>query len=170
MKKSTRARPVVESLESMTLLSTAVAHLHEAAKPAVHVAPAPAATPAVAAEATVHAEAVVTLRGTLKGTGKLNGTSGTVSGSGNLGSVGKATFKLTASLNNLPSSVTLSTKKGNLRLQAASPLVGSGTSGSTTYTIVGGTKAYAQATGSGTAIGTFSLARGNKLAVTIRFV
>ena len=160
MKKSTRVRPAVESLESMMLLSTVVAHVHELAAPAAHVAPAAAPT--------VSAEATITLHGTLTGSGKISGTSATVSGSGNLGSVGKTTFKLTANLLNPPTSVTLSTKKGNLYLQASSALVGSGASGSTTYSIVGGTKSYAHATGSGTVLGTYSLAKG-KLAVTIRF-
>ena len=154
MKKSTRIRPVVESLESMMLLSTAVAEVHALAKPAaVHI---------------VTAEQAVTLHGTLKGSGTLSGTSATISGSGNLGSVGASTFKIKANLLSPPSSITLSTKKGNLYLSAASPLVGSGTSGSTTYTITGGTKAYAHATGAGSVVGTYTLS-GKKLGVTIRF-
>lgn len=177
MKKSTRIRPAVESLESMLLLSTAAAPAHGLVKAAAHVAPiAPVATATVHAEptvhaaaATVHAEAVVALRGTLKGTGKIAGTSAVVNGSGKLGAVGQTTFKLAANLLNPPTSVTLNAKKGKLFLQAASPLVGSGNTGSTTYNIVGGTKAYANATGSGSVIGTYSLAK-NKVTVTIRFV
>ena len=74
MKKSTRLRPVVESLESMMLLSTAVAHVHELAQTQTHLVTAEAVT--------------LNLQGTLHGTGKVSGTSATVSGSGNLGSVG----------------------------------------------------------------------------------
>ena len=155
MKKSTRIRPVLESLESMMLLSTAVAHVHSPAQPAADV---------VSAEATK----TVTLHGTLKGTGKISGTSAALSGSGNLGAVGTASFKINASLTNPPTSITLTTKKGNLYLTAASSLVGSGTSGSTTYEITGGTKTYANATGEGSVAGSYSLAKG-KLAVTIRF-
>ncbi len=154
MKKSTRIRPVVESLESMMLLSTAVVELHALAKPVVHV---------VTVEATT-----VNLQGTLHGTGKVSGTSAAVSGSGNLGKVGNATFKLKADLTSPPTSVTLSTKKGNLYLQASSALVGAGSNGSTTYTITGGTKGYANATGSGSVIGSYSLAKG-KLSLTIHF-
>ncbi len=155
MKKSTRIRPVIESLESMMLLSTAVAHVHAVVQPAAHV---------VVAESTP----VVALHGTLKGAGKITGTSAAISGSGNLGSVGATTFKVNANLLNPPSSITLSTKKGNLYLSAASSLVGSGTSGSTTYQITGGTKAYAHATGGGSVLGSYSLVKG-KLAVTIHF-
>ena len=161
MKKSTRIRPVVESLESMMLLSTAVAHLHPLAQPVAHI---------VTAEATkAVAPVTVALHGTIKGTGKINGTSAALSGSGNLGSVGATTFKVNANLLNPPTSITLASKKGNLYLTSASPLVGAGTSGSTTYTITGGTKAYAHATGSGSVVGTYSLLKGNKLAVMIRF-
>ena len=156
MKKSTRIRPVVESLESMMLLSTAVAHVQPHVQPAAHV---------VQAEATT----AVALHGTLKGTGKIHGTSAAINGSGNLGKVGSASFKVNASLINPPSSITLSTRKGNLYLTSASPLVGAGDSGSTTYTITGGTKAYAHANGSGAVSGSFSLLKGNKVAVSIRF-
>ena len=156
MKKSTRIRPVVESLESMMLLSTAVAHVQPHVQPTAHV---------------VHAEATtaVALHGTLKGTGKIHGTSAALSGSGNLGKVGSASFKVNANLVNPPSNITLTTRKGNLYLTSASPLVGAGTSGSTTYSITGGTKAYAHATGAGSVSGSFSLLKGNKLSVTIRF-
>ena len=156
MKKSTRIRPAVESLESMMLLSTAAVNLHALAQPTAHVVTAEATAP------------VVNLQGTLHGTGKISGTSATVSGSGNLGKVGTATFKLNANLTNPPTSVTLSTKKGNLYLQASSSLVGAGSTGSTTYTITGGTKSYLNATGSGTVTGSYSLAKG-KVTLTIHF-
>lgn len=152
MKKSTRIRPVVESLESMMLLSTVVGELHSHVAPAVHV---------VTAEATT-----VALHGTLTGSGKISGTSASVSGSGNLGSVGKTTFKTNVSLTNPPSNVVLSTKKGNLYLQASSALIGAGSSGSTTYVITGGTKSYAHATGSGSVTASYALAHG-KLSLTI---
>lgn len=157
MKKSTRIRPVVESLESMMLLSTAVANLHHLA----------VAAPAAHVTHVVSAESTVTLAGTLKGTGKISGTTATVSGSGNLGKVGTTTFKLKVDALAPPSSVTLSTKKGNLYLAADSALISTGsTSGSTTYSITGGTKAYANATGSGTVTASYTLAKG-KLSLTI---
>ena len=155
MKKSTRIRPVVESLESMMLLSTVVAELHPHALPAAHV---------VTAEATT----TVDLQGTLKGSGTISKTTATVSGSGNLGKVGTTTFKTKINLASPPSNVVLSTKKGNLYLQASSALVGSGSSGSTTYEITGGTKSYAHATGAGTVAATYTLAKG-KLSLTIHF-
>ena len=155
MKKSTRLRPAVESLESMLLLSTAMAEVHALAKPAIHV---------VAAESTT-----VALHGTLKGTATISGSSATVNASGNLGKIGTASVKTSGSLTNLPTSVTLTTKKGNLYLSASSSLVGSSTSGSTTYTITGGTKAYAHATGAGSVSGSYSVLKANKLSVTIRF-
>ncbi len=154
MKKSTRIRPVLESLESMMLLSTATVNLHALAMPAAHV---------VTAEATT-----VNLQGTLHGTGKISGTSAAVTGSGNLGKVGTATFKLNANLTNPPSSVTLATKKGNIYLEASSALVGSGSTGSTTYTITGGTKTYLNATGSGSVSASYTVAKG-KLNLTIHF-
>lgn len=155
MKKSPRLRPVVESLESMMLLSTAMAEVHALAKPAVHV---------VVAESTA-----VALHGTIKATGKISGTSAAISGSGNLGKVGTASLKVSGSLASFPTSITLNTKKGNLYLKASSSLVGAGSSGSTTYTITGGTKAYANATGAGSVAGFYTLAKGNKLNVTIHF-
>ena len=78
------------------------------------------------------------------------------------------TFKTKVNLTNPPSSVTLSTKKGNIYLQASSALVGSGATGSTTYTITGGTKTYANATGLGSVNASYSLAKG-KLGLTIHF-
>ena len=155
MKKSTRIRPVVESLESMMLLSTAIGDLH----------------PHALAPAQVQAEAPqpLPLKGTLKGTGTISGTSGTASGSGNLGSVGTASFKVSGSATDLPSSVTLTTKKGNLYLTASSSIVGAGAGASTTYTITGGTKAYADATGTGSVVGTYSMVKANKFSLTIKF-
>ena len=164
MKKSTRIRPVLESLESMMLLSTAMAHAHAVTQPAAHVALVQATTATVSAESTT-----VVLHGTIKGTGKISGTSLAVNGSGKLGQVGTATLKASGSLANPPSSLTLATKKGNLYLASSTTPLISGTSGSTTYTITGGTKLYADATGSGSASATFSLSKGNKVSFKLRF-
>ena len=164
MKKSTRLRPVLESLESMMLLSTAVAHVHALTKPAAHVAVVEAAPQTVSAEATT-----VALHGVIKGTGKINGTSLAVNGSGKLGKIGTATLKASGDLTNPPSSLTLSTKKGNLYLASSTTPLISGQNGSTTYTITGGTKLYADATGSGSATASYSLAKGNKITFTVHF-
>jgi len=154
--KSTRRRPTVESLESMTLLSTVSAGLlHVAKVTPVHVAPTPP---------------VVALSGTIHATGKVTGaTTGNVSGSGRLGKVGTASFKLAIDLNNPPSTVTLTTGRGKIFLTGDEPLVTGATSGSLHYTITGGTKSYLNATGSGHVSGSYTLLKGNKVAVTLTF-
>lgn len=163
MKKTTRIRPVLESLESMMLLSTAAPHVAElASKAAAHVA----LVEAEAVKAPV--SSAVNLHGTIKGTGKVAGTNLTINGSGNLGKVGTATLKTGISLANPPETITLTTKKGNLFLASSTTPLVSGTSGSTTYTITGGTKAYATATGSGSVAGTYKL-NGTKITFTLRF-
>lgn len=160
MKKSTRIRPVVESLESMLLLSTATMDLQSHHAPIV--------APHVSTEATT----AVHLMGTLKGTGTVNfaAASATASGSGNLGKVGKASFKVSGAEASLPTTVTLKTSKGNLILSSASPIVGSGSGASTTYSIVGGTKSYAHATGSGTVSGSYTAPNSaGKFHLTVKF-
>ncbi len=155
MKKSTRIRPVLESLESMMLLSTMTPDVHELAKKT------PVVTPIESGP--------VTLAGTLHGTGTTNGTTASLSGSGNLGKVGIADFKLHVTLASPPTTVTLATRRGNLDLSTTSPLVGSGSTGSTTYTITGGTKFYADATGSGSATASYSLLKSGRLKLTVHF-
>ena len=155
MKKTTRIRPVLESLESMMLLSTLTPEVHELAKKTTVVTPIESGP--------------VTLAGTLHGTGKTNGTTASVSGSGNLGKVGTAGFKLNVTLANPPTTVTLATRKGNLYLATTSPLVGAGSTGSTTYKIIGGSKFYTDATGSGTATASYSLLKSGKLNLTVHF-
>lgn len=155
-KKSTRRRPTVESLESMTLLSTVTAGmLHAAKAPPVIVAPTPA---------------VVVLSGTIHASGKVTGAgTGTASGSGNLGKVGTASFKVSIDLKNPPSAVTLTTKHGKLYLAGDNTLFTGSTSGTSHYTITGGTGSYLHATGSGNVSGSYSLLRGNKLSITLSF-
>jgi len=156
MKKSTRIRPVLESLESMMLLSTATVDIHALAKKApVVVAPVPTVD--------LH------LQGTLHGTGTVRGTSASVGGSGNLAPVGSTSFRLNnINLNNPPTTVTLATRKGNLYLASTTPIIGAGSTGSTTYNVIGGTKTYAHATGTGTVAASYTLVKG-KLTTTINF-
>jgi len=156
-KKSTRRRLELESLESMLLLSTVVAEsvAHAARTTPVHVAPVPP---------------VVTLSGTIHASGKITGaTTGFASGSGNLGKVGTASFKIAVDLNNPPSKVTLSTRHGNLFLASTSPIVSATGSSSAQYSIAGGTGSYNHATGSGTLFASYSVLKGNKLAITLTF-
>lgn len=156
MKKSTRIRPVVESLESMILLSTAVASVHELARRPVHVAP-PVESGPVALVGTVHGAGTVV-------NGKIS-----VSGSGNLGSVGLTSFRINTTLTNPTTNVTLATRRGNLYLTSTSPIIGAASGGSTTYSITGGTKYYAHASGTGVVSATYSLFKNHRLTTTIRF-
>ena len=155
-KKSTRLRPTVESLESMMLLSTIHVGVLQAEKATkAHVTPAPP---------------VVALSGTIHASGKVTGaTTGTVSGSGNLGKVGTASFKVSVNLSNPPSGVTLTTKHGNIYLASEAALFTGSNSGTSTYVVTGGTGSYLHATGSGTLSGSYTLLKGNKLAVTLKF-
>ncbi len=167
VKLSRRRRPELETLESVTLLSTLgpapAVHAPAVHAPVVHVEATRKPTPPAAPP-------VVALHGTIHTTGKLTGPSTvSVSGSGNLGSVGTASVKLTANLASPPSSVTLSARKGRLILAESTPLLISGNGGSTTYTIVGGTGSYAHATGSGTVSALYSIAKGNKVTLNLRF-
>ena len=157
-RKPARFRPRVESLESMLLLSHAasdVLHLQihaEAKKTPVAVAPVD-----------------VALAGTIHLSGKVSGTSATVSGSGKLGQVGTVSIKTKVDALNPPTSLTLSAKKGNITIQAASLVSAAGTSGSGTYTVTGGTKSYVHAYGSGTITASYTLLKGNKVALTVTF-
>lgn len=150
MKKSNRIRPVVESLESMMLLSTATAGLHAVAQ--------------VAAEATT-----VALHGTIKGTGTIAGTTLTVHGSGKLGKVGVATLTGSGDLAAPPDSITIDTHKGDLVLTATEKQVISGTSGHVTYTISSGTGKYAGVTGSGLLSGTYAVHKNSKISFALHF-
>ncbi len=156
MKKSTRIRPVVQSLESMMLLSTMTPDLHALARRApVVVAPVPTVD--------LH------LQGTLHGTGTVRGTSASIGGSGNLAPVGSTSFRINKiNLNNPPTTVTLATRRGNLYLATTSPIIGAGSNGSATYNVIGGTKTYAHATGTGTVAASYTLVRG-RLTATIDF-
>ncbi len=161
-KKSTALRPRLESLESMVLLSAVVGGAH-AAKTPVHVSKTPTYVAPVAS-------GPVVLVGTLHGSGRLtSSTSATVGGSGNLGKVGTASFKLTADLINLPTSATLSTRRGKLFLVGDGPLVGGANSGSVHYSIKGGTGQYVNATGSGNVVGSYTVLKGNKISATLKF-
>ncbi len=159
-KKSRRRRPEVEGLETLALLS-GFAHAGVAHVGAVH-AEATKSTPSVA---------VVALHGTIHATGKLSGETLSVSGSGNLGSVGTASAKVAANLLSPPSTVTLSTKRGNIVLaeDAGTALLTSGSTGTGTYHVAGGTGSYAHSTGSGTITASFSLAKGNKVTLNLKF-
>lgn len=158
-KKPVRLRPGVESLETMVLLSTAAAPLHPVAQPAALVSVEPAAK----------AAPVVALRGTIKGTGTFNGTSLTLQGSGNLGKVGPVTLRAGGSLLDPPSTVTLNTRRGKLILAAVDSPSILGTNGSSRYTITGGTKAYAGATGSGLVTGTYGIRGATGFTFRVRF-
>ncbi len=156
-KMSRRRRPELETLESVTLLSS-FGHAAAVQAEAAHKTIAPTAPPVVALHGTIHA------------TGKLSGsTTLAVSGSGNLGAVGTASAKVRVDLANPPSSITLSARKGRLVLAESSPLLTSGNGGSTTYTVVGGTGSYAHATGSGTVTALYSIAKGNRVTLNLRF-
>ncbi len=151
VKKSRRRRPELETLEAVTLLST-FAHAE-----ARHV-PVPVTPPVVALHGTIHAS------------GKVSGSEVlTASGSGNLGAVGSTSLRVTASLVSPPSTITLSAKRGKLVLAEDSPLLIAGGAGSTTYHVAGGTGPYAHATGSGTVAASYSLLKGNRVALTINF-
>ena len=156
-KKSHRRRPELETLEAVTLLST----FGHTLAPAVH-------APAVHAAATT-AITSVALHGTIHATGKLSGTTVAVSGSGSLGAVGSASVKVTANLLSPPSTITLSAKKGKLVLAENSALLTSVNGGSTTYHIAGGTGSYAHTTGSGTVTAIYSIAKGNKVTLNLKF-
>jgi hypothetical protein len=122
--KPKQRRPEVESLESMTLLSGVAAMVHPAAPQTLHL--------------------VGTLHGTFTSTRGAGPSS--VTASGTLTPLGKVNFtgKLpTASLSATSGNVSLSNKQGKL-------LIGLNVVGlSGTYTINGGTKAYAGDTGTG---------------------
>ena len=156
MKKSTRLRPALESLESMMLLSTALAEVHELAKRPVHVAPPVESGP-------------VALVGTLHGSGTAVNGKISVSGSGNLGSVGTSSFKITTNVANPTSNVTLSAKKGNLYLTSTTPIINATGGGSTTYKITGGSGFYKNASGTGVVSATYSLLKNHRITTTITF-
>jgi len=132
VKKSTRRRPELESLESLMLLSASGAH--HGGRPPAHVAPV-----------------TVALSGTIHATGQIQGNHLTVKGSGDLNPVGHATLQYSTRVDNPSLSVTLETKHGKLLLVGDSPIATATTSGSTHYRVIGGTGSYTQATGSGTA-------------------
>ncbi len=137
------------------LLSTAVGSIHELAKRPVVVAPVQSGP--------------VALVGTVHGNGTAVNGKISVAGSGNLGSVGSTSFRINTTLTNPTTNVTLETRKGNLYLTSTSPIIGATSGGSTTYTINGGTKFYAHATGTGVVSATYTLARNHRLTTTITF-
>lgn len=151
--------PGVESLETVVLLSTATANLHLVHKQPAVVVVAPDAT----------ATTQVKIRGVIQGTGRFTGTTLNLKGSGNLGKLGATTLNVNASILNPPSTITLNTRKGKIVLAAASDSLISGNSGSVDYTITGGTKAYANATGSGLVAATYNLKANNTVAFKLRF-
>jgi hypothetical protein len=94
------------------------------------------------------------LSGTLHGTFKPKGlTSGSINASGNLG-FGKVTLKGTvtvATASGTPETLTLSTSKGSVSVNGHVGPTGPGTF-SGTYSITGGTKAFAGETGAGSIV------------------
>ncbi len=156
--------PVVERLESFQLLSGMVHGIvaHQAAP--------------VQVEAT-KAVAVVDLQGTIRGTAKISGSTFAVAGSGNLGVVGTASTKFDIHHNSILRNITLSTKQGQIVLAKDASTSSSGVSfiGNTTavdsgkYDVVGGTRAYAHAIGSGTLTEAVTLGKGDKITVNLTF-
>jgi len=151
VKKSTRRRPEVESLESMMLLSTFVhAEAHTSRPPVV-------------------VSSQVTLRGTIHAKGNLTGDTLTIAGSGNLGKVGNASFNLNTSLLAPTSTATLSTRGGRINLVANNGSVFGSNSGTITYTIQGGSGSHASAFGSGTIHVSLTQINGTKVKADLRF-
>ena len=128
MRKTIRRRPEVETLESMTLLSGVAAAAHPVA-----------------------ALTSVELSGTVKGT---LSASGKVKGSGSLSPVGKITFSGHQTIGVVQGSETLSSKHGKISLTTDLRSIGGG-SYTGEYTITGGTKSYAGASGEGSLESTF---------------
>ena len=65
--------------------------------------------------------------------------------------------------------MTLTTKHGKLYLAGDDTLFTTTETGSTHYTITGGTGTYAHATGSGDVTGSYAVSKGDKLTVTLKF-
>jgi hypothetical protein len=143
MKRSTRRRPELESLEPLVLLSHA-----------------PTPTPA---------RPVVSLVGTIHASGKLNSQVVSVSGSGDLGPVGKVSLKYFADVLVPSASVTLKGKHGKIILVGDSLLPPGSNSGTIHYRVIGGTNSYGGATGSGEATVTVDPLKGNKVKLDITF-
>jgi hypothetical protein len=146
MRSLKHRRPEVEALETMTLLSGMAGE----------------ALPAVAAlKATPVVPHPLVLAGSIHGTFKLKGGEVTINASGSFGSFGKVTFTGSLALATATSEngtlTATSTKLGKLFVTLHETL--SGTSASGTYTITGGTKAFAGETGSGVVSSTFTASK-----------
>lgn len=164
-------RPWIESLEPLRLLSG--------------MAPAVAVHPV----ASVHAEAtksfapvaVVNLHGTIHATAKVTSSSLLITGSGNLGTVGTASINYRINQNGSIQPSTITTKQGQITLgrsellppsTSSNPVVSTGPKSDKivlSYSVVGGTGAYAHATGSGVLTEAVALGKGGRLTVNLVF-
>jgi hypothetical protein len=147
MKKSTRRRPELESLEPLLLLSAGAKH-------------APRPTPA---------PPVVSLSGSIHASGKLSSKGLSVSGTGDLSQVGPVSLKYSANLLTPSLSVTLGSKHGKIILVGDGLLAPGTTSGSIHYRVIGGTGSYLGATGSGTASVSLGTTQGGKATLDVTF-
>jgi hypothetical protein len=147
MKRSTRRRPELESLEPMVLLSGGLKH-----------APPPTPVPPV-----------VSLVGSIHASGKLTSQVVSVGGSGDLDSVGRVSVKYSADVLTPSASVTLGTKHGKIILVGDSLLAPGTNSGSIHYRVIGGTGSYLGATGSGNASVTVDPLKGGKVTLDVTF-
>ena len=146
MRRPRSIRPGVDGLEPRMLLASA------------------AGSAAVGPHATA-----VDLRGTIRGVGSLIRTSINVRGAGDLGRVGRATLLDNFDLLDPPRNVLIQTPRGALILAITSAPVVSGDAATVTYSIAGGTRAYAHATGSGMLTGSYTTYPHQKIAFTARF-
>jgi hypothetical protein len=147
MKRSTRRRPELESLEPLVLLSASSNHV-----------PRPTSPPPV-----------VSLVGSIHATGAVSNKGLSVSGKGDLGPVGPVSLKYSTDLLTPSLSVTLGSKRGKIFLVGDSPLPQGTSSGSIHYRVIGGTGPYIKATGSGNASVAVGSLLGGKTTLDVTF-
>ncbi len=164
-------RPSVEGLESLRLLS-GMAHAV-----AVH----PVALVHAEATKTVAPVAVVDLHGTIHATARVSGSSLVITGSGNLGAVGTASINYHIDQNGSIQPSTITTKQDQITLGRSkllppstntNPVVSTGARSDKivlSYSVIGGTGAYAHSTGSGTLTEAIALSKADRITVNLVF-
>jgi hypothetical protein len=112
---------------------------------------------------------VVSLVGSIHASGKVTNRGLSVRGSGNLDPVGPVSLKYSANLLTPSLSVTLGSKHGKIILVGDSLLAPGTTSGSIHYRVIGGTRSYLGATGSGNASVAVGSLLGGKTTLDVTF-
>jgi hypothetical protein len=114
---------------------------------------------------------VVALAGTMEVSGAVADNRVTISGSGTLDPIGRATLSLSMPINDVestPAAINVATPRGNLILRAARPVQAIATQ-TIFYTIAAGSGDFAGATGSGRIAATLLQLQGYRGTVMLRF-